>query len=94
MTSPGTATVEVAAFRPQDDDSLVGASLSCPVCLREEIDWSLVVGRYEATVRCRCLRCSHERTVFVTLDQALRLALQGDRPLDPTLRPAPLPLGA
>jgi hypothetical protein len=67
---------ETAAFRAHDQDCLVAASLSCPVCLSGSVDWHLsVTDDYESHV--------------LGQEQALRLALHENRPLDPTPRPEP-----
>jgi hypothetical protein len=78
-----------AFFRGSDQDCLVAAALSCPICLSSELSWRLVESEYEPYVDCRCGSCGHEHTVFLEPEQALRLALQADRPLDTTPRPEP-----
>jgi hypothetical protein len=81
---------ETAAFRAHDQDCLVAASLSCPLCLSGSVDWHLsVTDDYESHVDCVCTLCGHSRTVFLGQEQALRLALHENRPLDPTPRPEP-----
>jgi hypothetical protein len=85
---------ETAAFRASDQDCLVAASLACPVCLSGQVDWHLSVSDdYESHVDCVCAECGHTRTVFLGQMQALRLALHLRRPLDPTPRPEPEPVG-
>ena len=85
------AVLETAAFRADDPECLVAASLSCHRCLSSEVEWNLrrATG-YDAAVECACRACGAARTVFVTPDQALRLTLHERRPLDPTPRPAEL----
>ena len=73
------ALCETAVFRGDDAPCLVEASLACRVCLSGEIEWSLRASDYKADVECRCLSCGDRRTVFLTGDQALRLALQPRR---------------
>ena len=81
---------ETAAFRAQDQDCLVIASLACPVCLSGSVDWHLsLTDDYESHADCVCRSCGYERTVFLGEQQALRLALHAERPLDPTPRPEP-----
>jgi hypothetical protein len=80
---------ETACFRGADQDCLVMAALACPMCLSGEVEWELVDSEYEPYVDCECLTCGHERTVFLVAEQALRLAMHVDRPLDPTPRPEP-----
>jgi hypothetical protein len=81
---------ETAYFRSADPDCLVAAALACPVCLSSDVSWRLEESDYEASAHCTCNTCGHARTVFLVPDQALRLALHENRPLDPTLRPEPL----
>jgi hypothetical protein len=83
------SATETAFFRGSDQDCLVAAALSCPMCLSGDVAWDLIDCAYEAYAECRCRHCGHERTVFLALEQALRLALHVDRPLDPTPRPEP-----
>jgi hypothetical protein len=80
---------ETAFFRGSDQDCLVVAALACPMCLSGEVDWELVDTAYEDYVECSCRTCGHKRTVFLAPEQALRLAMHVDRPLDPTPRPEP-----
>ena len=68
-------TCELAVFRGDDAPALVDASLSCTVCLSGAVEWSLLADVWEAEVECRCHSCGHGRTVSVTGEQALRLAL-------------------
>lgn len=69
----------VAWFREDDPGALVAASLSCPVCLGADVDWSLEVAEYDPSVVCACRSCGHRRRLFLDGGQALRLALAGDR---------------
>jgi hypothetical protein len=78
---------ETAHFRPADAGCFVIASLACPMCLSSAVEWSLAGGGYDRRARCVCMRCEHERDVYLTPMQALRLALHSTCPLDPTLPP-------
>ena len=82
-----SAPTETAIFRGDDADCLVAASLACPACLSETVAWKLDREAYEPSADCRCRRCSHVRTLHLSPEQALRLALHERRPLDPTPRP-------
>lgn len=66
---------ETASFRGNDAQCLVEASLACRLCLSGEVEWSLRADEWDAEVECRCLHCGDVRTVSLTGDQALRLAL-------------------
>ena len=81
---------ELASFRGDDHPGLVAAALSCRVCLSGEVDWRLCLEDFEGHVDCRCRRCGYGREVSLTSEQALRLALQRDLPLDAA---GPLVLG-
>ena len=70
-----SAPRELAAFRGDDTPALVDASLACSVCLSGAVVWSLSEDVYESEVECRCRECGHVRTVSLTGEQALRLAL-------------------
>jgi len=70
-----STTCELAAFRGDDAPALVDASLSCRVCLSGAVEWSLSAGVWEAEVECCCHSCGYVRTVSLTGEQALRLAL-------------------
>jgi hypothetical protein len=87
------ALLETAGFRMDDGDCLVAASLACRTCLGGDVEWRLDLSSYDATAECVCRACGDRRTVFLTPDQALRLALHLERPLDPTPRPAGDSLG-
>jgi hypothetical protein len=67
---------ELATFRGDDDPALVAAALACRACLSGEVDWSLLIGDFEAEAVCRCLSCGYERSVSLNSEQALRLSLQ------------------
>lgn len=75
---------ETALFRPDEPGVLVAASLSCPVCLSAAVRWSLAGAGYDRRARCVCTVCQHERDVFLTPEQALRLSLHRTCPLDLT----------
>jgi hypothetical protein len=67
---------DTARFRTDDPDELVIASLACPVCLHsDEIDWELEADGYDPSAQCVCSRCEQSWRVYLTPDQALRLAL-------------------
>ena len=70
------STLELASFRGDDEPCLIEASLACRVCLSSDVEWSLSVDEFEGEVECRCRCCQDVRTVSLTSDQALRLALQ------------------
>ena len=67
---------ELATFRGDDDPALVAAALACRACLSSEVDWSLLIGDFEAEAICHCQACGYARTVSLTSEQALRLSLQ------------------
>ncbi len=75
---------ETALFRPDDSGALVAASLACPLCLSSAVEWSLGGAGYDRMARCACTACGHEREVFLTPEQALRLSLHRTCPLDLT----------
>jgi hypothetical protein len=79
--SPETTTRETAGFRMNDPECLVEAGLSCPVCLSSAISLDLhLADVYDPAAACACSGCRHERRVFLTPDQALRLALRPPHP--------------
>ena len=81
---------ETAHFRPADSGCLVAASLACPVCLSSAVRWSLGGGGYDRRARCVCTECDHERDLYLTPEQALRLSLHRICPLDATPQPPDL----
>jgi hypothetical protein len=81
---------ETAHFAPADSGALVAASLACPCCLSSAVRWSLAGGGYDRRARCACTTCGHERDVFLTPEQALRLSLHRTCPLDLTFHPPDL----
>ncbi len=85
--------LETAGFRMDDGDCLVAASLACRTCLGGDIEWKLRVSSYDSTADCVCRTCGDRRTLFLTPEQALRLTLHLERPLDPTPRPVAEQLG-
>lgn len=85
-----STTCEIAGFRPTDVDPLVAASLACLRCLSSDVQWILRLDGEEPSVRCACRACGHRRTVDVTPEQALRLALQEGRPFELTAGVAPM----
>jgi len=74
-TIPGGPVRETASFRGDDQPCLVEAALACLACLSSDVEWALGLQAWEAEVTCRCLDCGHARTVALTGEQALRLAL-------------------
>ncbi|MFN2617484.1 MAG: hypothetical protein ABR581_10220 [Thermoleophilaceae bacterium] len=74
---------ELTSFRGDDDPRLVAAAIACRTCLSGEVDWSLEVGEWgDGQARCRCRSCGDSRTLSLTWDQALRLTLERERPLE------------
>jgi hypothetical protein len=68
--------VDTARFRPDDPDTLVQASLACPVCLRgDAVEWEASLQGYDPSVLCRCPSCSQKWRVYLAPEQALRLGL-------------------
>jgi hypothetical protein len=68
--------VDIARFRPDDPDTLVHASLACPVCLRgDDVEWEGSLQGYDPSVQCRCPSCSEKWRVYLAPEQALRLGL-------------------
>ena len=67
---------DTARFRADDPDTLVLASLACPICLgSEEVEWSAALHGYDPSVQCRCPRCDTRWRVYLAPDQALRVGL-------------------
>jgi len=75
-------TPEPLLFRGDDSPVLVEASLACRICLSGEVEFVLRPERWVAEAECRCLACGDCRTVSLTDEQALRLALHR-RPGEP-----------
>ena len=69
-------TLELASVRGDDDPSLVAAALACRLCLSGDVDWALQIDDFDAEAICRCRACGYARSVSLTSEQALRLALQ------------------
>lgn len=67
---------DFARFRIDDDDELVAASFACPACLRAVCSGTLQLSSDDPQVDCICLKCDQRWTVFLTGEQALRLALR------------------
>ena len=67
--------VDVASFHADDCDALVAASLACPVCLAGDVEWALDGDPYDPSASCSCRRCGYGRRVYLSGDQALRLAI-------------------
>jgi hypothetical protein len=77
--------LETAGFLADDPGCLVEASLACPCCLSARVEWRLELDPddgYDSSVECACRGCGHERTLFVTPEQAFRLSLHAERPPD------------
>jgi hypothetical protein len=73
---------ELASFRGDDDPCLVAAALACRVCLSGEVDWSLEIDDWDGQVEVRCRDCGDRRVVSLNWEQALRLSLHRERPLE------------
>jgi hypothetical protein len=72
------ALADTARFRADDPDSLVIASLACPICLRsEQVRWEAVLDGYDPAVQCHCPDCGERWSVYLAPQQALRLSLIG-----------------
>jgi hypothetical protein len=71
--------VEVASFLPDDPEELVAASFACRVCLSGDVEWRLCGAGYDAYALCTCRMCGDARPVYLTVAQALRLALTAAR---------------
>lgn len=69
--------MERATFLPDDPQSLVEASLSCPLCLHA-CDWRVAGTGARAEVECRCRACEHRRAVTLSGPQLLRLTVPDD----------------
>lgn len=70
----------MASFRGDDSPLLVQASLACRACLSGDVDWALSHDdAFERRVEISCRACGYLRSVSLTGDQALRLALDGHR---------------
>jgi hypothetical protein len=71
---------DIARFRPDDPDVLVQASLACPVCLRsEQVAWDEALEGYDPSIRCECVSCQRQWSVYLAPEQALRLGLMAAR---------------
>jgi hypothetical protein len=67
---------DTARFRTDDPDSLVMASLACPMCLgSEDVEWHAALDGYDPSVECRCPSCDERWRVYLEPHQALRIAL-------------------
>jgi hypothetical protein len=68
---------DTARFRVDDPDSLVIASLACPICLgSEQVEWDAALDDgYDPSVQCRCPRCDECWRVYLAPHQALRFGL-------------------
>lgn len=71
-----TSLADVARFLPSDPDTLVRASLACPLCLHDaDVEWEAALEGYDPSVRCRCPTCEARWRVYLAPEQALRLGL-------------------
>ncbi len=71
-----TALADTARFRADDPDSLVAASLACPICLRsEQVAWEAALEGYDPSVECWCPRCQQRWRVYLAPQQDLRIGL-------------------
>lgn len=73
---------ELASFRGDDDPCLVAAALACRVCLSSAVEWSLELDEWEGQAECRCRDCGDSRVVSLNPEQALRLSLHRERPVE------------
>jgi hypothetical protein len=67
----------LAHFRADDPESLVDASLACPMCLRAPAASSLHGESTDGEVRCVCSGCGHAHSLELSDFQFLRLSLAG-----------------
>jgi hypothetical protein len=75
---PMDHALEMASFRGNDLPILVQASLACRACLSGQVAWALSEhDAFEPQVEISCRECGYRRSVSLTGDQALRLALDG-----------------
>jgi hypothetical protein len=68
-------TARTTSFRGDDPAALVSAAFACDACLSGQVDWSLDDDRVEPSALTNCRLCGAVGLVYLTLDQALRLAL-------------------
>jgi hypothetical protein len=67
---------DTARFRPDDPESLVAASLACPICLcSEDVRWEAALEGYDPSVECLCPACEERWRVYLAPEQALRVGL-------------------
>jgi hypothetical protein len=85
---------DTARFLQTDPDSLVSASLACPICLHvDSVEWDADVYGHDPVVECRCAGCEVDWRVYLAPHQALRFALAvprhvpGDQAAVPVGRP-------
>jgi|SRR5690349_13600575 hypothetical protein len=85
MPSPVSCGRYDAVFALDDPDALVGAGLSCPACLEEEVQLSVdVAGDGELDAGCVCATCGSTWSLDLRPQQLLRLSL--DPPLSADVR--------
>jgi hypothetical protein len=68
-------TGRTTTFRGDDPAVLVDAGLACDACLSGAVDWTLDGDPIEPSALTRCPQCGAHALVYLTWDQALRLAL-------------------
>jgi hypothetical protein len=67
---------DTARFRADDPESLVTASLACPLCLgSEQVVWEAALEVYDPSVECWCPSCEQRWRVYLAPQQALRIGL-------------------
>ena len=67
---------DTARFRADDPDTLVIASLACPMCLRsDDVEWVAALEDYDPSVECHCPRCEERWRVYLAPQQVLRFGL-------------------
>ena len=67
---------DTARFRADDPDSLVTASLACPICLGgEQVAWEAALEGYDPSVECWCPGCKQRWRVYLAPQQELRIGL-------------------
>ena len=71
---------DTARFQADDPDSLVIASLACPICLRsDQVRWEAALDGHDACVQCECPGCAERWSVYLAPQQALRMSLMAPR---------------
>jgi hypothetical protein len=75
MPAPVSCGRYDAVFALDDPDALVGAGLSCPACLEEEVRLSVDVVDGELDAGCLCATCGSTWSLDLRPQQLLRLSL-------------------